>query len=382
MFVFKSVPSYPIYPRINLNSNFGNRASKPGFFIHGNILIYLYHVPIKRKMKKISGLAVILSVCIFSYLLLLSSGCKKKENPIKYQYGTFSDSVYNLEGINSAYDDKNSTVYSLPGSVPIIFSSNRGSSGGQFDLVTGLITFTFDQTNGNFDLSSTMSTDPFYTAIANKANTAGDDLGPYTSFVSSDGYEYLFVTSAGAGSQLDLFFERYLPKSGNNTPVITGPNPVTVLNSSSDDAYFSFDSNQDSVYFCSTRSGNYDIYVHHRPDTILFRNWLALPAASSDLVDSLNSSAEDKCPFVYRNIMVFSSNRAGGLGGYDLYYSLFKNGKWNAPVNFGPPVNTEHNEYRPIIGTATNYTNRFMIFSSDRPGGKGGYDLYFTGLNL
>ena len=78
--------------------------------------------------------------------------------------------------------------------------------------------------------------------------------------------------------------------------------------------------------------------------------------------------------------MVFASDRPGGMGGYDLYYSVFQKGKWRSPVNFGPKVNTQYNEYRPILGSNSAFTNNFMIFSSDMPGGKGGYDLYFLGL--
>ena len=65
--------------------------------------------------------------------------------------------------------------------------------------------------------------------------------------------------------------------------------------------------------------------------------------------------------------MVFTSNRPGGFGGYDLYYSVFKNGKWSSPVNFGPRINTASDEYRPLIGYHPDFTNIYMIFSSDRP---------------
>jgi hypothetical protein len=332
----------------------------------------------KNHSYTISGLILV----SFLVLLLIYSGCKKEPNPVKYQYGTFPDSVYNLEGINSAYDDYNSTTYLLSGQVPIIFSSNRGSSGGQFDLVNGLITFDFDQTNGNFSLKSEMSTDPFYVTIAQKANTPGDDMGPYASFISSDGYEYLFLASQVSGGQLDLFYERNLPRSGNNIPVVNGPYPVTVLNSQSDDAYYTLDADQDSVYFCSNRGGNFDIYVQKRPDSLTMVNWLNHSYSPSFLVDSLNSSKEDKFPFIYENIMVFASDRDGGLGGFDLYYSIFRNGKWSAPVNFGPGINTSGNEYRPVIGYSQDFTNKFLILSSNRPGGKGGLDLYFTGYDF
>jgi WD40-like Beta Propeller Repeat len=332
----------------------------------------------KNNFPRITGF-IILAILI---LLPLSDGCKKSTNPIKYQLGTFPDSVYNLEGLNSPYDDKNSDVYVLGNQMPIIFSTNRASNGGQFDLLNGVVNYKFDQTNGNFTVTGTVGTDPFYSTIAQKANTAGDDLGPFTLFNNSDGFEYLFVASQVSGGQLDLFFEKYLPRNGDNVPVITGPNPVTVLNSSSDDAYLTFNYNQDSAYFCSNRGGNYDIYVQARPDSVPLSTWLVQSFSAATLVDSLNSSKDDKCPFIYKNIMVFASDRDGGLGGFDLYYSVFRNGNWSAPTNFGPGINTKYNEYRPVIGYDPGFTNKLLIFSSDRPGGKGGYDLYFTGFDF
>ena len=58
-------------------------------------------------------------------------------------------------------------------------------------------------------------------------------------------------------------------------------------------------------------------------------------------------------------------------------YSYDSNDKWSSPINMGPDINTEYNEYRPLIRFSSGYTNNFILFSSDRPGGRGGYDLYF-----
>jgi hypothetical protein len=80
--------------------------------------------------------------------------------------------------------------------------------------------------------------------------------------------------------------------------------------------------------------------------------------------------------------MLFSSNRPGGIGGYDLYYSLFKKGNWSTPVNLGSKINTEYDEYRPLLGYHPDFTNMSMVFSSNKPGGSGGYDLYFTGVDF
>ena len=94
----------------------------------------------------------------------------------------------------------------------------------------------------------------------------------------------------------------------------------------------------------------------------------------------LSSEFDDKCPSITNNILVFTSNRAGGYGGYDLYYSYFENENWCEPVNLGSEINTEYDEYRPITNSLVNFENNMMIFSSNRPGGKGGFDLYYVGI--
>jgi hypothetical protein len=331
-------------------------------------------------MKKTSDL-----ICALLVLVLFStfiSGCKKTKDPIKYKQGTFPDSVYNLTGINSQYDDYNSTLYLLGNNIPILFSSNRKSNGGQFDIVQGNIWYQFDQTTGAFSVGSGMLNDAFYAALINKANTAGNDLGPYSIYSSTDGSEYLFLASQSNTGSLDLYYLKYLPPFGNSIPDITGPLPAKLLNTSSDDAYISFDLKEDSAYFTSNRSGNFDIYLHKRPASMTMDNWLNQNFAASTLADSVNSIYDDKCPFVYKDIMLFTSNRPGGIGGYDLYYSIFKNGKWGSPVNMGPMINTAYDEYRPLVGYHPDYKNMFMVFSSNKPGGSGGFDLYFTGLNI
>jgi hypothetical protein len=90
----------------------------------------------------------------------------------------------------------------------------------------------------------------------------------------------------------------------------------------------------------------------------------------------LSGSKNDKCPSITKNLLVFASDRDGGYGGYDLYYSLYADGQWSDPVNFGDKINSEYDEYRPITSTLAFLKEDLMDFSSNRPEGKGGYDLY------
>lgn len=314
--------------------------------------------------------------------LLISSCSVEEENPINFPSGAFPDTVLNMGKINSKFDDYNMDSYVLTGNGPIVFSSNRNSQGGQFDLVQGNIAFVFDQTDGYFELTSSVTNDSYLNSLITKANTPGNDFGPYRFFSSSDGFEYLVLSSVNSQGNLDIKYLRNRPQFSQNIPDIEESTPLTLLNSAGDDAYFCLDGNQDSAYFCSSRSGDFDIYVQAKPEKTELSTWFIQNQAPSSLVESLNSAADDKCPMLMNKVMVFTSNRPGGLGGFDLYYSILRNGVWSSPVNFGPGINSSSNEYRPLLGWHENFTNYFLMFSSDRPGGEGGYDLYFTGVEF
>jgi len=72
----------------------------------------------------------------------------------------------------------------------------------------------------------------------------------------------------------------------------------------------------------------------------------------------------------------FASNREGGYGGYDLYFSDFRDGRWSAAVNLGPEVNTEGNEAFPHI-----HPSGRLLFASNGHGGQGGFDLFMIDLS-
>ncbi|MCX6333586.1 MAG: hypothetical protein NT092_04690 [Bacteroidia bacterium] len=331
-------------------------------------------------MKKLS---LKTGINLMSCMLIISlcfTSCKKDENPIKFPKGTVPDTAaIALSDLNSAYDDYNLNLYD---NIGILFSSNRASSGGQFDLVPAVISFIWDQTTGVLRFPSEISSDAFLNALATKANTSRNDFGPYSFFSTIDGYEYLLLSSQNSAGDLDFFYLKNYPRISSDLPVITGPFPATLLNTTRDDAYISFDTNQDTAYYSSDISGNFDIYLKQRPAETDISAWLGGSYSAGTPIDSLNSSSNDKCPFAYKKIMVFASNRPGGFGGFDLYYAINRHGKWSTAENLGPDINTAYDEYRPIIGNLRDYTNSLLMFSSNRPGGKGGFDLYFRGVTI
>lgn len=86
--------------------------------------------------------------------------------------------------------------------------------------------------------------------------------------------------------------------------------------------------------------------------------------------------------FNHTEVMVFASDHEGGFGGFDLWYSVYNGQNWLTPVNMGGDINTEYDEYRLVVVSTEGqgFLNDLMIFSSNRPGGKGGFDLYYAGI--
>ncbi len=328
--------------------------------------------------KSITFYIVLFAIAVISN----SSSCGGDDPKINYDYGFFtSDTVLNLTGMNSEYDDFNMALPEITMELPIIFSSNRNSSGTEFDIVSGAFGYRFNQIDGSYELSSDMIDNPFYSSITSEVNTDGNEFGPLRLFNGLDGMEYLFYAGESESGDLDLKYMKYFPTGGLNPPLELNVQEANVVNSQSNDAYITFDWDYEKAYFTSDRDGDYDILETDVTITTTFSDWLDGEMGTASSLANINSAADDKCPYVYDTIMVFTSDRSGGMGGFDLYYSTYSSGQWSNAFNMGPSINTEYNEYRPLISNAPGFTNKFLLFSSDRPGGLGGYDLYLTGVD-
>lgn len=98
------------------------------------------------------------------------------------------------------------------------------------------------------------------------------------------------------------------------------------------------------------------------------------------LNDKINTANNEKsaCLSEDGNTLYFSSDRKGGKGGYDIYKSeKMENGEWGTAQNIGMVINTKSDEDAPFI-LSDNVT---LYFSSKTHCSIGGYDIFNSTLS-
>lgn len=75
--------------------------------------------------------------------------------------------------------------------------------------------------------------------------------------------------------------------------------------------------------------------------------------------------------------LYYVSDKPGGIGGKDIYYSYKIGNGWSAPINMGSPVNSEGDELFPFVDKYN-----MLYFASDGHPGYGGLDVFRASLNV
>lgn len=74
------------------------------------------------------------------------------------------------------------------------------------------------------------------------------------------------------------------------------------------------------------------------------------------------------------SILIFSSCRMGGYGGYDLYLSIKRDTHWTNAINLGSGINGPFNEKDPFLAN----DGQTLYYSSDNLQSIGGFDIFKT----
>ncbi len=115
--------------------------------------------------------------------------------------------------------------------------------------------------------------------------------------------------------------------------------------------------------------GSCDLYISYLTND----GW----SAPENLGKTINTAAWETTPSLSpdKRDLYFTSTRPGGYGGSDIYISrLQPNGRWGEPENAGPEINTAGDESCPFIHA----DNETLYFTSSGHLGYGGQDLFVT----
>jgi Tol biopolymer transport system component len=192
--------------------------------------------------------------------------------------------------------------------------------------------------------------------------------------MSADGLELYFCSDrpGGSGGPDVWATTRQTTDDDWGEPENLGP----TVNSSARDACASISVDGLSLFFSSDRpggTGSLDLWVTTRATK--YQPW----GEPENLGWPVNSSADEILPSISADgLQLYFSEwavfRPGGHGGCDIWVATrpTKDAPWGQPANLGPSVNTPAGEVGPFISP----DGSALYFSSNRPGGQGGWDIW------
>lgn len=262
--------------------------------------------------------------------------------------------------VNTAANEGNATL-SKDG-LSLYFLSNRSGGLGGFDIW----------------VSQRASIDASWGPPVNLGPVVNSPAGDFAPNLSADGHLLFLASDRAGGSGLtDIYLShRTDPKDDFSwtSPIALGPDVNTAAADQAPGYSQSVEDGAANLYFSTGPSLNAGQDIHYVAVT---RDGETRGAAVfvSELSDAIANDARPTIRADGREI-IFFSNRASGLGNTDLWASTRRSvhDAWSTPVNLGAPVNTTAVDQQPSLS----HDGRTLLFTSTRPGGVGGQDIWMS----
>lgn len=143
------------------------------------------------------------------------------------------------------------------------------------------------------------------------------------------------------------------------------------INSELDEYLPSLTADDETLIYTRRTPQGEDFYESYKVDGV----WQMAVALPKPLNSVQNEGAH--CLTADGNTLYFTAcYRNDSYGGCDIYYSKKSAFGWERPINLGEAINTGHWESQPSIS----YDGKTLYFISNRPGGFGGSDIWFSQL--
>lgn len=225
---------------------------------------------------------------------------------------------------------------------------------------------------------------PINVQITNLGDSVNSPFPEYSAVFSADERTLIFTTkrpstTGGLKTEDDKYFEdivvSYLDDKGNwSKPVSLSQNVNTIGHEAS--INLTPDGQTLIVFKNDANSKNPEGDGNIYYTTFDGKDWSPLKEFGSNVNTPFFEG--HACLSADGNVLFFSSERPGGYGGKDIYRCIkLPNLKWSKALNMGPLINTEFDEDGGFIHP----DGQTFFFASNGPKSMGGYDIMFATLN-
>jgi OmpA-OmpF porin, OOP family len=212
-------------------------------------------------------------------------------------------------------------------------------------------------------------------SIANESVLVDFKIEPLSEVVNQYPMQY-FPVVTGDDSQL-IFTARFGGSRNDNEDIVVSAKapdgswlaPVSIsgnINTAQREGACTISADGRHLIFTVCGTMGCDLYESRKTG-----NQWSVPTSMGAAINSTGWDAQPSLSADGRELY-FVSERKGGLGGYDIWYSNLEESGWTKAVNLGPTINTQFDEISPYIHV--NNQNLYVV-SNGYPG-FGGYDIY------
>ncbi|MFI5149603.1 MAG: hypothetical protein ACHQRM_07695 [Bacteroidia bacterium] len=220
---------------------------------------------------------------------------------------------------------------------------------------------------------------PVPAQIVNLGPPVNTEYSEYAPTVSSDESTLIFTytgprsmgglqTEPGKQDESGQYLEDIFESKKDSAGHWTFPEPITTINTDGPDAAISLSNDGQKLLVFRNSPGDVgDIYMSRLEGT----RWTEPERLKGDVNTNAWEGSASLSPD--ERTLYFSSERPGGYGGRDIYSaSLLPDGSWGNVKNMGPKINSEYNDDSPVMAP----DGISLFFNSDGHPGMGGNDIF------
>lgn len=208
---------------------------------------------------------------------------------------------------------------------------------------------------------------PLDVSFVNLGDGINSKMDETTPFISS-AKDILFYTSNEKFDSKYMLYSSNVYAASEKYGVFSRGKALNAVNSLDDEFMAGISLMDDKLYVQLQGFEGYQDIIFSKKNGRSYRGKILLN-------DNVNSKSAEIAAFETAggDTLYFSSNRPGGLGGMDLYYSRkLPDGTWSIPTNLGNTINTAYDEDFPVIAS----NSKTFYFCSNNPKSMGGFDIY------